>query len=153
MKVAATCFAMASAAFVRDTHTPTQYPTAAPTKYPTKYPTSMPTESPTEPPTLAPTDPVKGCTVKLYKNCFYEGYVGTYGHGQQVNDLGKSVKEQGAQTGILPYAFDNDISSIKIEGDCAIYLYDGKQFQGDSKVLTSDAPCLVAADASKSDTG
>jgi len=150
---------------------PTMYPTASPTKYPTKYPTSSPTKHPTTAePTFSPTanptafrdmdaldDPNKsmadyeGCTVKLYKNCFYEGYVGTFGHGQQIDDLGKTVKEQGEQDGVLQYAFNNDISSIKIEGQCAIYLYDGKHFGGEAKVLTQSAPCLVQADASLDD--
>jgi hypothetical protein len=94
----------------------------------------------------------EGCTVKLYANCFYEGYVGTFGHGQQVDDLGKAIKDAGEQDGILPYAFDNDISSIKIEGQCAIYLYDGKHFGGEAKVLTESAPCLVQADASLGDS-
>jgi len=35
------------------------------------------------------------------------------------------------------------ISSVKIEGNCAVMLYDKENFVGDSKVLTSSAPCLV----------
>jgi len=163
MKLSFAFFALAQAA--QDTSEPTQYPTASPTKYPTKFPTATPTtREPTKFPTAEPTLKPKptahptaadNCVVKLYKNCFYEGYVGTFGHGNQYEDLGDSIavtrNELGEidNSGVvnknsdLKYAFNDDISSVEISGNCAIYMYDQKNFHGDAKVLTKSTPCLV----------
>jgi len=97
--------------------------------------------------TSAATKPTD-CVVKLYKNCFYDGYVGTYGHGQQYEHLGEDKVRNDVvnEASELAYAFNDDISSVEIEGNCAIFMYDKVGFKGDSRVLTKSTPCLVDTD-------
>lgn len=121
-------------------------PTVPPT-YPTKNPTPRPTHQPTkvidavtQAPSTAPTPGAHDmCTVKLYNNCFFAGYVGTFSSGHHYTDLHQFVTDA--------YS-DTYISSIKIEGNCAVMLFSSENFQGTSKVYTKDVQCLVQPDGS-----
>lgn len=123
-----------------------QSPTKPPT-YPTKFPTPRPTHQPTKvidavtsAPSAAPTIGDQDmCTVKLYNNCFFAGYVGTFSSGHHYTNLNQFVSS----------AFsDTYISSIKIEGNCAVMLFSNENYQGTSQVYTQDVQCLVRPDGS-----
>jgi hypothetical protein len=138
--------------FRQKTANPTPYPTAFPTPYPTKFPTGKPTSEPTNSPTTFPTPEfTEPCKVKLYRDCFYSGYVGTFGHGNQYASLdgtdpeGGFFNQGGSNDGHLK---TDKISSVQVTGNCAVMLYDQKNYAGDSKVVTTDAACLVDLDGS-----
>jgi hypothetical protein len=43
----------------------------------------------------------------------------------------------------LMYTFNNNLRSLKVPAGLKVTLYDGDSFQGESRTITGDNPCLV----------
>ena len=68
--------------------------------------------------------------VQIFKHCGYRGYEVSLPPGQYKLPHGS--------------ARDNDISSLRFPDGCEVEMFDGADFSGSSKKLSSDVGCLVS---------